>query len=119
MHPAYSVIFFTTASGLGYGLLFVLSVYAAFGLLPQDVRFGFAGLGIAVTLIVSGLLSSTFHLGHPERAWRALSQVVLAVPRRRRSGRDVRPARGVRGGLAAVRTHHRMVEPGRTGRRRR
>jgi DMSO reductase anchor subunit len=74
MHPAYSVIFFTTASGLGYGLLFVLSVYAAFGLLPQDVRFGFAGLGIAVTLIVSGLLSSTFHLGHPERAWRALSQ---------------------------------------------
>jgi DMSO reductase anchor subunit len=23
---------------------------------------------------VAGLLSSTFHLGHPERAWRALSQ---------------------------------------------
>ena len=26
------------------------------------------------TLITAGLLSSTFHLGHPERAWRALSQ---------------------------------------------
>jgi DMSO reductase anchor subunit len=29
---------------------------------------------IALGLITIGLLSSTFHLGHPERAWRALSQ---------------------------------------------
>jgi DMSO reductase anchor subunit len=27
-----------------------------------------------MALIVSGLVSSTFHLGHPERAWRALTQ---------------------------------------------
>ena len=26
MHPAYSVIFFTTASGAGYGLLFLLGI---------------------------------------------------------------------------------------------
>ena len=29
MHPAYSIIFFTTASGLGYGLLMIASVYVA------------------------------------------------------------------------------------------
>jgi DMSO reductase anchor subunit len=32
------------------------------------------GFGLALALIVSGLLSSTLHLGRPERAWRALSQ---------------------------------------------
>jgi DMSO reductase anchor subunit len=31
-------------------------------------------LGLALALIIGGLVSSTFHLGHPERAWRALSQ---------------------------------------------
>ena len=30
--------------------------------------------GAALTLIVIGLLSSTLHLRHPERAWRAISQ---------------------------------------------
>ena len=34
----------------------------------------FVGLGIALVLITGGLLSSTFHLGRPERAWRAFSQ---------------------------------------------
>ena len=74
MHPAYSVIFFTTASGAGYGLLFLLGVFNALGLLPESPWFGFASLGSALILITAGLLSSTFHLGHPERAWRALSQ---------------------------------------------
>ena len=36
MHPAYSVILFTTASGAGYGLLAMLGLAAAFGLgMPQ------------------------------------------------------------------------------------
>ena len=74
MNPAYSVIFFTTASGAGYGLLFLLGVFNAFGLLPESPWFGLASLGSALILITAGLLSSTFHLGHPERAWRALSQ---------------------------------------------
>jgi len=74
MHPAYSVIFFTTASGAGYGLLFLLGIFNAIGCLPQDRWFGLTSLGIALALITSGLLSSTFHLGHPERAWRAFSQ---------------------------------------------
>ncbi|WP_340119655.1 DmsC/YnfH family molybdoenzyme membrane anchor subunit [Pelagibius sp. 7325] len=74
MHPAKSVILFTTASGAGYGLLAWLGVLAALGLLPAERWLGVAGFGIGLGLVVLGLLSSTFHLGHPERAWRALSQ---------------------------------------------
>lgn len=74
MHPAYSVILFTTASGAGYGLLCLLGLGAAAGALPPDRLLGFLGLGLALMLITVGLLSSTFHLGRPERAWRALSQ---------------------------------------------
>jgi sulfite dehydrogenase (quinone) subunit SoeC len=36
--------------------------------------FGFVAIVIALGLVTIGLLSSTFHLGHPERAWRAFSQ---------------------------------------------
>ncbi len=74
MHPAISIIFFTTASGAGYGLLVLLGLGAALGLLPADRWFGLVGMGASLGLITAGLLSSTFHLGHPERAWRALSQ---------------------------------------------
>jgi DMSO reductase anchor subunit len=74
MHPAYSVIVFTTASGAGYGLLIWLSLAAALGLAPRSPMLGFIGLGIALALITLGLLSSTLHLGRPERAWRAMSQ---------------------------------------------
>lgn len=74
MHPARSVIFFTTASGAGYGLMVWLAVLGSMGLLPQDTAFGLVAFGLGFALIVGGLLSSTFHLGHPERAWRALSQ---------------------------------------------
>lgn len=74
MHPAYSVILFTTLSGAGYGLLFLLSVLGVSGGLPADRWLGFAGFAIAFTLITAGLLSSMLHLGHPERAWRAISQ---------------------------------------------
>ena len=74
MHPAFSVIFFTTASGAGYGLLTLLAIMQAGNILPADPALGFAGFVIAFGLVTAGLLSSTFHLGHPERAWRALSQ---------------------------------------------
>ena len=74
MHPAYSVIAFTTASGAGYGLLIWLAIAAALNLLPRDPVLGFFGLGVALALITIGLLTSTAHLGRPERAWRALSQ---------------------------------------------
>ena len=74
MHPAYSVIFFTTATGAGYGLLALLCLAAAFGLVPPDFWLGLIGLGLALALVSAGLLSSTGHLGRPERAWRAFSQ---------------------------------------------
>ena len=59
MHPAYSVIFFTTASGAGYGLLALLGVFAGLGLLPPDRLIGIVALGIALALVAGGLLSST------------------------------------------------------------
>ena len=74
MHPAYSVILFTTASGAGYGLLFWLALLAVTDTVPADPALGFWGMGLALALITIGLCSSTFHLGHPERAWRAFSQ---------------------------------------------
>ncbi len=70
MHPAPSVIAFTTFSGLGFGLLFWLG-------LGQPAPTGwvaFAFFALAYTMAVGGLLASTFHLGHPERAHLALTQ---------------------------------------------
>ncbi len=70
MHPAPSVIIFTTLSGLGFGLLTFL------GLGMPDVTgwTAFWFFVIGYVLAVGGLISSTFHLGHPERAWKAFSQ---------------------------------------------
>ncbi len=74
MHPAYSVIVFTTASGAGYGLLALLGLTGASHGSSSDFWFGAVSMLVALGLITVGLLSSTFHLGHPERAWRAFSQ---------------------------------------------
>jgi sulfite dehydrogenase (quinone) subunit SoeC len=74
MHPAYSVILFTTASGAGYGLLVWLAVFGITGWAEAETWFGLVAFGLAFALITAGLLSSTAHLGRPERAWRAFSQ---------------------------------------------
>jgi len=74
MHPAYSVILFTTASGAGYGLLALLCLVGISHGEASSLAFGLTAMVISLGLITVGLLSSTFHLGHPERAWRALSQ---------------------------------------------
>ncbi|MER9629115.1 DmsC/YnfH family molybdoenzyme membrane anchor subunit [Mesorhizobium sp. M0296] len=74
MHPAFSVVFFTTATGAGYGLLALLGVLAGQGFIPPDFWLGLTGMGLALGLISTGLLSSAGHLGRPERAWRAFSQ---------------------------------------------
>ena len=71
MRPAYSVILFTVLSGAGYGLAAMASLVlasAAMIAVPQLAVI----LGLA--LASCGLVASTFHLGRPERAWRALSQ---------------------------------------------
>ncbi len=74
MHPAYSVILFTTASGAGYGLLALLGLTGASHGAASNFWYGAVSMLVALGLITVGLLSSTFHLGHPERAWRAFSQ---------------------------------------------
>jgi DMSO reductase anchor subunit len=72
MHPALSVIFFTTLSGAGYGLF----AWAALAALTGQVAARSLLVSVALALLLStiGLLSSLFHLGKPGRAWRAFSQ---------------------------------------------
>jgi DMSO reductase anchor subunit len=72
MHPALSVIFFTTLSGAGYGLLFWAAWHALTG--QSAARTLLASIAIAIVLSTIGLLSSMLHLGKPMRAWRAFSQ---------------------------------------------
>ncbi len=70
MHPAPSIIIFTVFSGLGFGLLFWL------GIGIPDIS-GWNALAIyffAFASAVIGLVASTFHLGNPQRAWRAFTQ---------------------------------------------
>lgn len=70
MHPAPSVIIFTTLSGLGFGLLFFLGL----GLPDVTGWVAFVFYAIAYGMAVGGLMASTFHLGHPERALKAFTQ---------------------------------------------
>lgn len=87
MHPAFSVIVFTTLSGAAQGLVVALAIALLLGAsLPR--AFVLASLGVALAMLLAGLLASTFHLGRPERAWRAvlmwrtswLSREVIALP---------------------------------------
>jgi len=73
MHPAFSVIFFTTASGAGFGALAWLGMLALCGALPPRLS-TLVALALGAALAVAGLLSSLGHLGQPQRAWRAFSQ---------------------------------------------
>ena len=82
MRPAWSVLLFTTLAGAGQGLYLVLLAAQARGALLQT------GLATAFALLAAGLVASFFHLGHPERAWRAvamwrtswLSREVIVLP---------------------------------------
>lgn len=76
MNPAFSVIFFTTLSGAGFGLWAWLGLRIALGNAPIE----FQALGWIVLLVIAGvaaavgLFASLWHLGKPMRAWRAFSQ---------------------------------------------
>ncbi|MCP4389985.1 MAG: dimethyl sulfoxide reductase anchor subunit [Gammaproteobacteria bacterium] len=92
MKPAISVILLTTLIGAGQGLF--LAYYSAewFVLLsilaPAQNDASAYAAGLSFLLLVAGLVASFFHLGHPERAWRAaamwrsswLSREVIALP---------------------------------------
>lgn len=76
MHPALSVIFFTTLSGTGYGLWLWLGLRIAFG--PRAYDFEpigwFFALLLGAVLTTIGIVASLWHLGKPMRVWRAFSQ---------------------------------------------
>ena len=79
MHAAVSVILLTTLLGVGQGLFLALytdQLYSAVNLLPggDSERFYALGSGLAVLFLLGGLVASFFHLGHPERAWRAIAR---------------------------------------------
>ena len=92
MNPAFSVIFLTTLIGVGQGLFLALYTgesYAVVELLqPQSQDFYVWGSVLSVAFLIAGLVASVFHLGHPERAWRAaamwrtswLSREVIVLP---------------------------------------
>lgn len=74
MNPAFSVIFFTVASGCGYGLLFLLG--CLFVIAPNLIGRieALTVLATGAVFVAAGLSASTLHLGQPQRAWRAFSQ---------------------------------------------
>ena len=79
MHPAFSVIFLTTLIGVGQGLFLALytgQLYSVIQVLPAQDSSSFYGYGslLALVFLIGGLISSFFHLGHPERAWRSASK---------------------------------------------
>lgn len=90
MQPAFSVIFLTVLIGAGQGLFLALYAceLAGFGAAGGDRTLLAGGAAVALVFSALGLLASFFHLGHPERAWRAgamwrtswLSREVIALP---------------------------------------
>ncbi|GAA6201792.1 DmsC/YnfH family molybdoenzyme membrane anchor subunit [Aquicoccus sp. SU-CL01552] len=70
MHPARSVILFTTLSGLGFGLL----AWLGMGLPAVTGWSTLVFFALAYLLAAGGLIASTFHLGRPERGLKAFSQ---------------------------------------------
>jgi len=93
MRPALSVILLTTLIGVGQGLfagLYAVQVFDRIGLIhgPTSPMFYALGCAIALGFLAVGLGASFFHLGRPERAWRAvamwrtswLSREVIVLP---------------------------------------
>lgn len=71
MHPAFSILFFTTLAGTGQGLLVLLALALLLGV-PMANSFALTAIGLAELLLLAGLAASFLHLGHKMRAWRAV-----------------------------------------------
>jgi sulfite dehydrogenase (quinone) subunit SoeC len=74
MHPALSVVLFTTLSGSGYGVLLLVGLLLAIEPGTLDAAAALLLLALGAVLATIGLLASLVHLGQPRRAWRAFSQ---------------------------------------------
>jgi len=88
MRPQFSIIFFTTLAGMAQGLLFFLALINLEAPVFSAPFLSNLALPVSFILLTLGLIASFFHLGHPERAWRAammwrtswLSREVIALP---------------------------------------
>ena len=72
MKPAWSVILLTTLIGAAQGLFLV--VFAIDATRSPPPYFVFLSCVVVLVLLALGLVASFFHLGRPERAWRAVTQ---------------------------------------------
>ena len=88
MHPSFSLILFKSMAGMAQGAIVSLAVLnSGSDQLPSELLNVYL-FPLILALLFGGLLASTFHLGHPERAWRAimmwrtswLSREVLILP---------------------------------------
>jgi DMSO reductase anchor subunit len=87
MNPAWSVVLFTTLAGTAQGLVVTLAL-AELASVPMSTGFLANALVLAVALLAVALAASSFHLGRPARAWRAvlmwrtswLSREVIVLP---------------------------------------
>ena len=88
MRPQFSIIFFTTLAGMAQGLLFFIALLNIEAPILSAPFLAILALPVSFMLLTLGLVASFFHLGHPERAWRAammwrtswLSREVIALP---------------------------------------
>lgn len=88
MRPQFSIIFFTTLVGMAQGLLFFLALSNLYSQATPNAFLTNLALPVAFILLSLSLVASFFHLGHPERAWRAammwrtswLSREVIVLP---------------------------------------
>ena len=88
MRPQFSIIFFTTLVGMAQGLLFFLALSNLYSQATPNAFLTHLAVPVAFILLCLSLIASFFHLGHPERAWRAammwrtswLSREVIALP---------------------------------------
>ncbi|MES2914695.1 MAG: DmsC/YnfH family molybdoenzyme membrane anchor subunit [Pseudomonadota bacterium] len=70
MHPAPSVILFSTLSGLGFGFL----AFLGRGAIAPAGWSAFILWALGYGLAVAGLMAATFHLGNPKNALKAFTQ---------------------------------------------
>ena len=88
MRPQFSIIFFTTLVGMAQGLLFFLALLNIEGPFLSSAFLSMLALPVSFIILTLSLVASFFHLGRPERAWRAammwrtswLSREVIALP---------------------------------------
>lgn len=87
MHPAFSILFFTTLAGAAQGLVVLLALAVLSGV-AMAPGFLLAALGVAELMLLAGLASSFLHLGRKSRAWRSvlmwrtswMSREVIVLP---------------------------------------